>query len=318
MTRNALTLFFRSAVVAALPLVSAACGSQRVERPSPICDGGFYALDLTAGGCGAGGVGTIVEAVDGGLGDAGCAGKCAEGGLLLGCTEQRNGDCQPIVVCRVGCVGRAPAGLAPANARGNAHGRYFAEAAHMEAASVAAFRRLRAELHAFGAPRALLDACTSAARDEARHARSAARLARRFGSTPPSVRLSAPRPRTAMELAIENVREGCIGETFGALIATWQLAVAADAQIRAHLQSIIGDETRHAELAWAVEAWLGERLTSAERAHLASVRLDELGRLALALEPAADGELRHDAGIPSPPVARALHRAFAAEVARRA
>src|SRR3989442_1726027 len=50
-------------------------------------------------------------------------------------------------------------------------GGYFATMASLEAASVGAFRALRTELRAHGAPRALVRAAERAARDEIRHAR---------------------------------------------------------------------------------------------------------------------------------------------------
>ena len=56
---------------------------------------------------------------------------------------------------------------------------WLARAAHLEAASVEAFRRLRADLAAYGAPRRLLRGCSRAAADERRHARLAGAIARR-------------------------------------------------------------------------------------------------------------------------------------------
>jgi hypothetical protein len=259
--------------------------------------------------------------VDGGIPDGGCVERCGFG--TKSCVQQTNSGGQPVVQCTVErpCIGgRRPAGLIADGSDGNgsALGRHFATAAHLEAASVPAFRRLRAELRAHGAPRRLLDACTRAARDEIRHARSAARLARRFGATRPPVRVAPAAPRSLMALAIENAREGCVAESFAALLANFQAATAADPEVRAHLISIAGDETRHAELAWEIDAWLRARLPPRERAHLAAVRADELARIAAELDAPPDAELQRAAGLPAPAAARALQRAFAVEVARRA
>jgi hypothetical protein len=101
-------------------------------------------------------------------------------------------------------------------------------------------------------------------------------------------------------------------------VATRQRATAADAGVRAHLDGIVADETRHAELAWAIDRWLRPRLTPAQRAHLHAVRLEALARLAVDLDAAVDDELQRVAGVPPPTVARALHRALASEIARRA
>ena len=315
MKRDGLIQFFRGAVIAALPLASSGCHS--ADAALPVCEpGGFESRDLSTTPCAIFGGGSIVI-LDGGITDAGCT-PCPTLGST--CNEQRNAACEPILVCLGGCVGgRAPAGLAAARAHGDsAVGRYFAQTAHAEAASVPAFRRLRAELRSFGAPAALLDACTVAARDEIRHARSATRLARRFGATPPPVELTPPRPRSVMALAIENVREGCVAETFAALVAMWQRTVVADVDVRGHFDSVVPDEARHAELAWAMNLWLRDRLSAAERAHLHAVRSEALARVAVAVNVAPDAELLRVAGVPAPAVARALHRALAGEIARRA
>ena len=47
-------------------------------------------------------------------------------------------------------------------------------------------------------------------------------------------------------IAIENAVEGCVRESFGALLATWQAKTAGDARVRAAMKRIARDETRHA------------------------------------------------------------------------
>jgi hypothetical protein len=69
-------------------------------------------------------------------------------------------------------IGRRPCGLRPARgacARDEV-GRALAAMAHLEAASVPAFRRLGAELASLGAPASFVRAADRAARDEIRHA----------------------------------------------------------------------------------------------------------------------------------------------------
>ena len=51
------------------------------------------------------------------------------------------------------------------------------------------------------------------------------------------------------------VREGCIGETVAALEAAEAREHATDPVVRAVLQQIAADETRHAELAWRALRW---------------------------------------------------------------
>ncbi|MFO0629652.1 MAG: hypothetical protein U0325_29010 [Polyangiales bacterium] len=65
--------------------------------------------------------------------------------------------------------------------------------------------------------------------------------------------------RALVEVALENVKEGCVGETWGALIAMHQSMWAEDLAVRSAFREIARDEVRHAALAWAVHRWvLGE------------------------------------------------------------
>ncbi|HEX7664753.1 MAG TPA: hypothetical protein VF407_09585, partial [Polyangiaceae bacterium] len=157
----------------------------------------------------------------------------ADGGMMLddgGMLDPTIIDCQS---CPNGS-GRRPEGLAAPRRANGAHtsaiGLYFAEMAHLEGASVHAFRSLESELVAHGAPVDLVAAACRAAEDEVRHAQETARLAHRHGATPPEVVVAkAEAVRTLEAIALENAVEGCVRETFGALVATWQAAHAADA-----------------------------------------------------------------------------------------
>jgi hypothetical protein len=71
------------------------------------------------------------------------------------------------------------------------------------------------------------------------------------------------------EAAAAAVREGCIGETVAALLAAEQARGARDADVRAALEKIAGDEARHAELAWRFVAWAADRGGSEVRAAVA-------------------------------------------------
>lgn len=169
-------------------------------------------------------------------------------------------------------AGRRPRGLAPsrreraASARSSALGHYFAETAHLEKASIVAFRILRADLMRLGAPRELVRSADRAARDEVRHARETARIARRFRANAPHVCVDSDNAeRTIEDLAIENAVEGCVRETFGALVASWQAATAQDKAIAIAMRGISTDETRHAALAWSIAEWSMKRLDFASR-----------------------------------------------------
>jgi hypothetical protein len=216
---------------------------------------------------------------------------------------------------RAGCAdgGRRPAGLVEeAAARSqSALGAWLARLAWMEAASMHAFRTLRAELASLGAPRTLLCAAERAERDEARHARVASRLARRRGVTPVRARVAPRRVRSLETIARENAVEGCVRETFSALVAGWQAQHATDPELAAAMKAIAEDETRHAALAWAVARWLEPQLDRGARRILrASVRgaLRALRCEVSTLPPS----LAHAAGLPSRAEGAALVDLFAA------
>jgi hypothetical protein len=151
-------------------------------------------------------------------------------------------------------------------------GKLFAEMAVLEAESVPAFQRLAEELAAHAAPRYLVDEATRAARDEMRHTRSMTALARSYGAAVPTVHVPAHAERTLFDLAAENVTEGCVRETFGALVAEWQARHASDPKVRQTMRAIAHDELRHAALGWNVDAWARTHLSPDECAHLDALR----------------------------------------------
>ncbi len=202
-----------------------------------------------------------------------------------------------------GCViGRRPEGLRRAGVlrrADSAVGCYFADNARLESASVAAFRVLHRELLAYGAPASLLRQAKRSARDEVRHTRVTRRLARRYGAVAKSPSVQ-PQPIRSLEaLAIENASEGCVRETFGALLGRWQALRATDPAVRRAMLRIARDESRHAALSWQVAQWAATKLSpeSQRRIAIAQQLAVETLRAELAVEPAA--ALRETAGIPS-------------------
>jgi hypothetical protein len=101
-------------------------------------------------------------------------------------------------------------------------------------------------------------------------------LARREGARTATPRVATVPVRTLEQIAQENATEGCVRETFGALVATHQAGAARDPLLRATMARIARDETRHAALSWKVAAWLNGRLDPAARA-----RVEEAKRLAV-------------------------------------
>ncbi|MBN8227766.1 hypothetical protein JYK02_09615 [Corallococcus macrosporus] len=210
-------------------------------------------------------------------------------------------NCFTIVPAGCASDGRRPEGLQAARAEARcALGSHFARMAWLEAASVPAFLRLAEELKAHGAPAELIRAARRSAGEEVRHTRAARALARRHGATVPEVEVAPFSPRSLEALLHENAKEGCVGETHGALVAGWQARAARDAQVREALSQIAEDELRHAELSWAVEAWATERLSSDARQRLREARLaafHDLERRVAQEEP--DAVLVQQAGLPS-------------------
>ena len=213
-------------------------------------------------------------------------------------------------------VGRRPGGLARATF-GNATtalGDFFARVAHLEAASIDAFVALGEELAARGAPRGLVKMAARCASDERRHARITSRLARRFGGDAPAPRVARARRRSVTAMAIENAVEGCVRETFGAMVATWQAAHAGDTEIAAAMKRIAIDETRHAAMAWAVAQWLEIQLDARGRARVATAKRAAVAELRREMANASDASLVRVAGLPSEAQARRLVDAIDAEL----
>lgn len=136
----------------------------------------------------------------------------------------------------------------------------WTEVARMEHASIASFANLALRLMAAGAPPELIAATHRAALDEIEHARIAFGLASAYAGEPIGPGAFADAARMSPEggigaLAVETFLDGCIGETVAAAEAGWAAARAADPAIAGALRTMAEDETRHAELAWAIVAW---------------------------------------------------------------
>lgn len=213
-------------------------------------------------------------------------------------------------------IGRRPPGLA---SNGSVEceaevGRFFAEAAHLEAASVPAFERLFEELTALGAPADLSVGALQAAIEEIDHTRHTASLARQFGATPRVPEVQERPLRTRFELALDNAVEGCVRESFGALVAQFQAEHANDAKIRSVMVGIAEDETRHAEFSWALHQWLWSGLDEAEREAVRKAQRTAASSLRRELEAAVDPVLVNLAGLPASDRAVALFDAVAPQL----
>ncbi|MCY0991719.1 hypothetical protein OV203_31545 [Nannocystis sp. ILAH1] len=193
------------------------------------------------------------------------------------------------------CVRSRSAGEGP-----DAGAQWLARAAHDEAASVHAFAALAAELARLGAPAELLAALAEAARDEERHAAQVTALARRRGAELVAPVIAEVPPRDLLALAVENAIEGCVYETWAALVATHQARAAQGPELRAVFAAIAADEARHADLAWALDTWLSGQLDDAGRRAVAAARRAAANALADALADAPEQAELLALGLPSP------------------
>lgn len=153
-----------------------------------------------------------------------------------------------------------------------------------EHASVASFARFTLELLAVGAPPDLVAGSQQAGLEEIRHAQLCFGLAARYGGAavgPGPLELGDVQLASSLrEVVAATVREGCVGETIAALMASRALAAATEPVVREVLSIIAEDEARHAALAWKVVAWAvkhgGEPIRQAAREALTHLQL-ELG-----------------------------------------
>lgn len=229
----------------------------------------------------------------------------------------KKGDTEPrryAVLCEFqkgNICGRRPRGLRSARRAGcDPVAHHLATAARLEAASVVAFADLERELSRFGAPQRLLASARRAARDEARHARMVTALAMRRGARPATVRIRTGPPRDLAAFAVENAREGCVRETWGALLAAWQAVHAEDDDVRDAATTIAEDELRHAALAFRVAAFALPRLDARARARVARARLVAVLELEALLDGPTEPALVRHLGLPDPRAARTLFAAL--------
>jgi hypothetical protein len=246
----------------------------------------------------------------GALDAAQCQAVCDDLSKLLTCVRE-DADSVLCIHEQLPCEGRRPAGLRCAErVTCSGFARYLADAAWLEAASIDAFRALRRELRAHGAPRRLLRSASRGARDEARHARRMRAVARRHGVAVAQVERDAPPPRPLVELALENAVEGCVRETWGALVARHQAARAQDRAVREAMVRIAPDEARHAQLAWEIDAWLAPRLAPEERRRVSEARASALAELDREVQAELAHRERASLGLPDAAESRRLLKAL--------
>jgi hypothetical protein len=285
---------YNPATVAPAGACAAACGNPGYQCTLPDDYLGAYVAAQPPA--------TLIEVrpewtVDGGVGHDACLGGGSDSGAPV-CPAISG----TVTVSCVGvpCVGRWTSGVeTPRADNPSSLGEYFARCSYFEAASVYAFERLAAELAAHGAPARLVRAAYRAARDEARHARRTRALARRYGVEPAWPEAAKLPVRPLVEMARENAAEGCVRETYGAVLGLVGAARAQDAQVRAVMRTIARDECRHAGLSWRVDAWAASRLGPRDQEEVRRAMTDAVRELLTGDHDGLDAVGRVVAGMPS-------------------
>ena len=197
--------------------------------------------------------------------------------------------------------GRRPRGARRASVVANdALGSYLATMAHEEAISVHAFARMEEELARFCAPRSLRSAAAKARRDEISHARVMSRFANERGAVFARPRVRPFEKRSLEAMAIENAVEGCVNETFGAVMLAWQSRCASDPSLRRAFGVIARDETSHAALSWSIAAWAEKRLDSRANHRVRRARDRAVDALVRSAKMETTNTCAAAAGLPSP------------------
>lgn len=278
------------------------CNVEKVDGSTGGCGGFDVKLSGDVSKCNVGG-GTVASQT--------CVQLCG-GAQWSYCTFDAGSN---VLTCEGMCVGRLPASLQSATIDAtSAIGDYLARAAYLEDAAVSAFGILAAELRAHGAPKSLTRSCLRARADEVRHAREVGELARAFGAAPPRAEVGPSRVRPLVDVAIENAIEGCVRETFGALVGAWQGEHARDFRVRAAMKRIARDEARHAALGWRIQEWAMTRLEPSDQARVREAMSRAIAELEASARVEPDATLARTLGLPTAPQALALVSAMRAEV----
>lgn len=243
-----------------------------------------------------------------------CGNVCPRysGLAAFSCAVTRNvpagGD---VLLCDYPCgVGRRVEGFGWEERGCEGLGSWFAHQSALEGAAAEAFARLACELRAWGAPEALREAALRAREEELAHESLAATLAASLGEPVVPFAVAPAEPRTLEQAALENAVEGCVRESFGAAVAWWQAARSPLPEVREALARIAEEETRHASLAWELDAWFATRLEAPARARVLAARQEAARALSAELRSPVPAGVRALAGLPEDAEALALHRAL--------
>ena len=236
------------------------------------------------------------------------------------CSEKEGQNKKRVMVCnydiRRGCAvaGRRPAGLQQTEEPAQTYppelvnqvlseteqaGAFFAELAYLEQAAVTAFEYLARELEHYDAPEELVELAKKGIDEEIEHAELMRMLAYAYGGHVQEVEVEPFQLRPLSEIALDNAREGCIRETFGALIAMWQSAHAEDEAVRRVMERIAHEESIHAALSWKIDEWIQTQLSDEDRKRCKEAHQEALAIIKEELQEEESPALIKHAGFPN-------------------
>ena len=183
----------------------------------------------------------------------------------------------------------------------NVIGAWFARANHAEHSSVFAFAQLRRDLIQLQAPKHLLQKIDTAICEEAQHTSMMGDFARANQGHLIEVQFDGfLDSRSLWDIAVENLLEGCINESYAALQALYQSRHAQTDFLKACFAKIATDECKHAEIAREVHQFLLPLLTKQQREELQCLQLQQWNKLQKAVSEQAIPTDLKILGLPSP------------------
>jgi hypothetical protein len=114
------------------------------------------------------------------------------------------------------------------------------------------------------------------------------------------VHMKRTKRRSLEAMAIENAVEGCVNETFGALLMTWQAQHAASKDLRDTFTKIARDEIGHAALSRELAAWAESQLDAGANARVKRARGRAIAKLSRSPEALENKGFEHVVGWPTP------------------
>lgn len=191
--------------------------------------------------------------------------------------------------------GRLPPAYQEPQIMGEGIGVYFAKSAHEQAAAVFSYIALATQLRSFGAPTNLIEQCQSAAKDNILHAKIMQELSEMEGVFVPSFHY-VPTSQSILEVAMQNAVDGCIYETWAALLANWQSThLPSDPELQTVYEQIGKNKAMHGQLAWDLHFWFLSKLRTREKKQLSRAQSKAIAQLLL-----AEGNISYVAGLGLP------------------